>query len=120
MTRFLATLVALGCFIGAGFASPGWMLVLILVGFVASFVAVLAFAAARIDASAQDEVYVPSPEEAEAMKRNAARNRPGPRPVPSAPPAARPAPTHDGTMAISAADLARQRKPPGSGGTPSS
>ena len=121
MSRFVYTLVALCSFIGAAYATPGWMLLLIVVGFVASFAAVLGFAAARIETRSQSAVYVPSPEEVEALKR--AQPKPGPRaPAPAVPPAAAPAPAPParpqahGTMVISSADLARQRKPPGGSG----
>ena len=106
MSGVFYSLVALAAFVGAAYATPGWMLLLIIVGFIASFVAVFAFAGARIAASSQEQVYVPSKEEMDAVKRKQQAAQPRPTP-------ARPTTTHDGTMAISAADLAKQRKPPG-------
>jgi hypothetical protein len=109
--RWILTAGALLAFLGASQSTPGWMFVLIMLGFALSFAAVFAFAGARIDARSQEQVYVPSREEIEAIKRQQAAR--GPKPVRPAAPAAKPAPTHDGTMALKAVDLAKLRKPTG-------
>jgi hypothetical protein len=55
--------------------SPGWMGLGLLVGLVMCFVTALAFAAKRIEARAQSEVYVPTPEELELLRRRAERQK---------------------------------------------
>jgi hypothetical protein len=55
--------------------SPGWMGLGLLVGLVMCFVTAFAFAAKRIEARARSEVYVPTPEELELLRRRAERQK---------------------------------------------
>ena len=76
MLRFGAALAAV-LFLAMAITarSPG-MLAFAIFGVVAcATVSVFAFAGARIDSSSRDHVYVPTPEEAELMKKRALRQR---------------------------------------------
>jgi hypothetical protein len=73
--RWMLLIVTVLIFVFALRSSPGWMAVGLLTGIVMCFVTVLAFAAKRIEARAQSEVYVPTPEELALLKRRAERQK---------------------------------------------
>ncbi len=71
MFRWIALAITVLCFLGTSLTSTSMFrgVVLPITGLLMSFVTVLAFAAQRISDNSQAQVYIPTPEEMEAMRK---------------------------------------------------